>query len=342
MENQGQDEINCLAFNNDHSYVVVGTKRSFLIDSCQVQGFLATKVNVEIAGGISIVQMLEQSNIVAFVGTGSEKDFPKNKIVVWDLEKNQKAAELVFPADVLDLRLRRDCLVAVLERKVYVYDLATLRQYTCFDSFDNPLGLCAISQNPACMVVVMPSHNDGNKPWLSVYTFTDKVSSQAFKWGNLERKALSTHSEPFAALALNNRGSLLAVGSEKGTNVKIYATSNCQLLHKVSRGNTHCNIIQLEFNKTSSLLSLTSSDKSTIHVWRLDDLDIENQNDEEVKVQEVSGARRLLRKMKNKIKGNDHMMWQVVPLADKKGNKICGFSQDEQGLLVATQDGRFF
>lgn len=36
------------------------------------------------------------------------------------------------------------------------------------------------------------------------------------------------------------------------------------------------------------------------------------------------------------------MMWQVVPLDDKKGNKICGFSQDEQGLLVVTQDGRFF
>ena len=36
------------------------------------------------------------------------------------------------------------------------------------------------------------------------------------------------------------------------------------------------------------------------------------------------------------------MMWSVTPLvADKKG-KYCGFSNDEQSLMVAMEDGRFF
>lgn len=122
------------------------------------------------------MQLLEHTNIVAYVGSGAQKDLPRNKIIVWDLERNQKAAELVFPADVLDIKLRRDCLVAVLEKKVYVYDLARLQQYTSFDSFDNPSGLCAVSTNPYSMVVVMPSHHDGKKPWLSIYTYTDKVA----------------------------------------------------------------------------------------------------------------------------------------------------------------------
>lgn len=36
-------------------------------------------------------------------------------------------------------------------------------------------------------------------------------------------------------------------------------------------------------------------------------------------------------------------MWQVTSLVEKQGTaKFCGFSTDEQNLLVATQDGRFF
>ena len=36
------------------------------------------------------------------------------------------------------------------------------------------------------------------------------------------------------------------------------------------------------------------------------------------------------------------MMWQVEPLEGKKVGKLCGFSQDETSLLVATEDSRYF
>lgn len=74
----------------------------------------------------------------------------------------------------------------------------------------------------------------------------------------MRRQALQSHSEPIVALALNCSGSLLAVGSQSGTNVKIYSTNNCEMLRKVTRGSTHCGIKHLVFSQTSHLLSLTS------------------------------------------------------------------------------------
>lgn len=60
---------------------------------------------------------------MTYIGTGANEDRPLNKIIVWDLERNQKSADLIFAAEVMDVRLRRDCLIAVLQRKVYVYSL---------------------------------------------------------------------------------------------------------------------------------------------------------------------------------------------------------------------------
>jgi len=113
----------------------------------------------------------------------------------------------------------------------------------------------------------MPSHNDG-KPWVSIYTYTDRVAGHPFNWSHINRQSLQTSHEPIGALTLNANGSLLASGSVKGTNVKIYSTADCTLLRKLSRGTTHSFIKHLCFSRTSGMISLTSDDKSTIHVWR--------------------------------------------------------------------------
>ena len=48
---------------------------------------LVRKVTRLVPGGVSIVQLLEQSNIIVYVGTGENKELPKNKVIVWDDEK---------------------------------------------------------------------------------------------------------------------------------------------------------------------------------------------------------------------------------------------------------------
>ena len=58
------------------------------------------------------------------------------------------------------------------------------------------------------------------------------------------------------------------MGSASGTNVKIFTTSDCVQIKKLQRGATYSRLCQLSFSQSSGLLSLTSVDKQTVHVWR--------------------------------------------------------------------------
>ena len=66
------------------------------------------------------------------------------------------AAELVVAADLIDVKLRRDCIVAVMQRRTIVYSMATLETFACYDSFDNTNGVTAISLEPSSFILAMP------------------------------------------------------------------------------------------------------------------------------------------------------------------------------------------
>ena len=55
--------------------------------------------------------------------------------------------ELDFKTDVLNIKLRRDYVVALLEEKIYVYLLNDLKKVDQFVTCPNPLGLVALSPN---------------------------------------------------------------------------------------------------------------------------------------------------------------------------------------------------
>ena len=48
------------------------------------------------------------------MGTGTNPELPLNKIVVWDEEQGAVAAELMVATTVMDIKVRRDCLVVTL------------------------------------------------------------------------------------------------------------------------------------------------------------------------------------------------------------------------------------
>ena len=138
---------------------------------------MRTKIRREVAYGVSIVQLLEQSNVIVYVGTGEKENpyLPKNKLVLWDEDTASVAAELVLAAPIKDIKLRRDCLVAICELKCFIYTIDRLERFAAIDSFDNPLGLCACSTDLSSLTLAMPSHNDGHRPWISVYTYTGRM-----------------------------------------------------------------------------------------------------------------------------------------------------------------------
>jgi autophagy-related protein 18 len=79
---------------------------------------------------------------------------------------------------------------------------------------------------------------------------------------------IQAHKTPIAALSLNATGTMLVTASDKGTVIRVYSVPDAKKLFQFRRGTSSARIWSMNFNLTSTLLSV-SSDSSTIHIYRL-------------------------------------------------------------------------
>ncbi|KAI8872493.1 WD40 repeat-like protein [Ramicandelaber brevisporus] len=79
---------------------------------------------------------------------------------------------------------------------------------------------------------------------------------------------IAAHATRLSCLAVSPDGSRVASASEKGTLVRVFDTSTCQLLHELRRGVDRADIFSIAFNIDATRLCV-ASDKGTIHLFRL-------------------------------------------------------------------------
>lgn len=109
--------------------------------------------------------------------------------------------------------------MVVLLQKVLVYNFADLNLLHQIETFENPKGLCEVSQGSGSMVLVCPGLQKGQ---IRVENYTCRKT-----------KFIMAHNSRVACFALTNDGRLLATASSKGTLVRIYNALDGSFLQEV-------------------------------------------------------------------------------------------------------------
>ncbi len=200
--------------------------------------------------------MLFKSNILALIGGGQDPLYPRNKVMLWDDYKAKCFAELEFRSEVLNVRLRRDKIVVVLQKMVYVYNFADLALLNKHDTFVNPLGLCALCADHNNTVLACPAIKPGH------------VRLDLFDIN--KSHVIAAHSGELTQLVLNLEGTLLATASDKGTLVRVWDTVTGAKVREFRRGTTAATIYSIAFSRNSNYI-IVGSDKGTVHVYALYD-----------------------------------------------------------------------
>lgn len=63
---------------------------------------------LDLNGGISIIEMLRQTNIIILVGGGNFPAFPKKSVIIWDDSNRKIVSELKIKNEVKNVLLKVD------------------------------------------------------------------------------------------------------------------------------------------------------------------------------------------------------------------------------------------
>ena len=241
-----------VSFNQDNSFFSVGTERGFLI--YQTYPY-AEPYERKMGGGIGIVEMLYKSNFLALMGGGTIPKFSKNKVIIWDDHENKVISELKFGSTIMNIKLKKDFLFVVCQKRIYVFDFNTYETKDTIDTGDNRRELIAINNSPEFTIIGYPSVKGRN--YISIKNYqTNKTFS------------FLAHDDSVSKISMNNKGTLIASSNENGTTIKIHSCIDGAFLQEFKRGHEKAKINYICFDNDTKYMAVSSS-RGTIHIFSM-------------------------------------------------------------------------
>ena len=242
------DKIIHFSFNQDASCFVCANSKGFRIFNSN--SFEEIYRN-DIGGGLKQISMFYTSNLMVFIGGGNFPKFPPTKVILWNDERKQIVGELCFKTNVLDVKFRKERLVAILYKKIHLYNFTDFNLLETIETIPNPNACCALT-GTGPIILATPSTNLGELI-INDYTKNHKEKMIANKSG-------------ISFIILSDDGELCAIASNKGTLIRIFMTENGKLLQELRRGKDSAKITSMAFDRTRRWISC-SSNTGTVHIF---------------------------------------------------------------------------
>nr|KMM71794.1 WD repeat domain phosphoinositide-interacting protein 2 [Coccidioides posadasii RMSCC 3488] len=259
--------MNFVTFNQDYSYLAVGTSKGFRIFTTDPFGkSYETKEE-----NIAILEMLFSTSLVAVI-------LSPRRLQIMNTKRQSVICELTFPTTVLAIRLNRKRLVIVLEDQIYIYDIQTMKLVYTIETSPNPNAICALAPSSDNCYLAYPLPQKAPPPSFSPpshgppsNTHIPPTSGEVLIFDAYKLEAVNVveaHKSPLSFLALNSEGTLLATASDKGTIIRVFSVPAAHKLYQFRRGSMPSRIYSMSFNITSTLLCVSSATE-TIHIFKL-------------------------------------------------------------------------
>ncbi|KKA22251.1 Autophagy-related protein 18 [Rasamsonia emersonii CBS 393.64] len=259
--------MNFVTFNQDYSYLAVGTSKGFRIFT--TDPFAKSYETKE--GNIAILEMLFSTSLVALI-------LSPRRLQITNTKRQSTICELTFPTTVLAVKLNRKRLVIVLEDQIYLYDIQTMKLLHTIETSPNPNAICALSPSSENCYLAYPLPQKAPPSSFAPPAHTPPgsmhiapTSGDVLIFDTLKLEAINVveaHRSPLSCITLNSEGTLLATASDKGTIIRVFSVPDGHKLYQFRRGSIPSRIYSMSFNTTSTLLCVSSATE-TIHIFKL-------------------------------------------------------------------------
>jgi WD40 repeat protein len=253
------DKANSIRFNQDNSMISIGTERGYKIFRTYP---LSDKHEKKLFGGISICEMSYRSNYLALIGGGNTPNFSNKKVVIYNDAEDCIESEYKFTTSVINVKYKKNLLFIVLEKKIYVFNTENNQNIDSFDTIENKKGMIAVNGSPNKTIMAHPIQFEDKKDQAYVGIKNYKTNKYF---------PLPVQEEAISNMTMDYYGLLLATANDKGTIVRIHSIDNRILLYECKRGKEKSLINYMSFDTDYKYFGLTS-DRGTLHIWKLNDI----------------------------------------------------------------------
>ncbi|KAJ3449925.1 wd repeat domain phosphoinositide-interacting protein [Anaeramoeba flamelloides] len=121
-QNPNKPKILCVKISSNQRFFILGKEDGFSVYSCTPKFSLLFCRKFQ-KTGISIIDILESSNIFALVGNSKDPNFTTNKVFLWD-DLNQKSImEIAFPTPISALKITTRFLFVLTKKKCFIVEI---------------------------------------------------------------------------------------------------------------------------------------------------------------------------------------------------------------------------
>ena len=266
------DKAISMRFNQDYSLFSIATQRGYKVYKTYPMSDYCEK---NLYGGLSLCQLSYKSNFLALVGGGKVPKFSNKKVVIYNDAKDCIESEYKFTTPVINVKYKKNLLFIICENKIYVFNTENCQNIDSFDTIVNKRGIIAVNGSPNKTIMAHPiKFNDQpDKGYVGIKNYkTNKYFP------------LLVHEEPISFMEMDYYGLLLATSNDKGTIVRIHSCADKTLLYECKRGKDKAIINYISFDIDYKYMGV-SSEKGTIHIWKLNDI-IEKNNQKKINEKE--------------------------------------------------------
>lgn len=247
------------SFNQDYTMFSIASERGFKIYPTYPNSEYYEK---NLHGSLSKCEMNYNSNLLALIGGGKLPKYNNKKVVIYNDEEERIECEFKFTTKVINVKFKENLLFIVCEKKIYVFDVNTSQNIDSFETTSNKRGIIAVngSKNKTIMAHPIEFEDKPDKGYVGIKNYKTK-----------KYFPLLVHEEPISYMEMDYYGLLLATANDKGTIVRIHNCGDKTLLYECKRGKDKTVINFISFDIDYKYIGL-SSEKGTIHIWKLDDI----------------------------------------------------------------------
>ena len=325
----------CYSFNQDCSCFCIGTEHGFVIyKSSPLNDYYVRELN----GGIGLITMFNNSNIVGLVGGGKRPFSSLNKLSIWNDANSKVVLEITVDFKIIDVKVKKSLIALIGKKqiKIYYYDsLEDILDYQEIDDISIPQNnnaIFSINLDPNKHIIAYLTKNTG-EIMIKTYAKIDKENIDSKNQKNYITKKISAHQTEITLMSLNHQGDIIASCSKKGSILRLFSTSTGTLLKELRRGTDFAEIYSINFDKSSKYV-LISSSKGTIHIFNV------TKNDTVKNPKSILSSIAPYLKMQNSFLDNE---WSFAQFhTDCATINIANFTNKDNNIIVLTDDGMYY